>query len=269
MSPHIRLSIWVGSIVAFSWLTVTFIEPDLPNPLEEAALGYFFGTMFAHATLAAAWCAFGPGHLIWRIPLSLMWIILVVFGIGVNIGLHGGPESAVTVVGVCLVGQYVALQFPLWLLAFGFRIQLRHISEANSGVAKQLQFGISHLLIVTAIAAGLMGAGRLALATMPRGGEYPVFIFLVVAAVIQSVPLLLSALMRRYAIPAALAIAVFIAIATVWEVSLLQSLKLGPGPDMRHLIAINLFTCLFTLIVAITVRLNGFSLTMRAASKQV
>lgn len=267
MTPHGRLSIIAGVIIGLSWLTITFIEPDLPDPLEEAGIGYFLGTLFAHITLAAAWAAFGPGNLILRIPLSAFWLVLVICGIFANLTVNNGPDAFIAVIAVCLIGQYFVLMLPFLLLAFGFRIGVQHHSEVATDAAKGLQFGIAHLMVITAVVAGLMGLGRLGVAFFPRGGEYPVFIFLVVAAIIQSVPLLLAALLRRFAIPAAIAIVLLIGFATWWEGSLLQMLKLGPGPNLYHLIFINLFTALFTLIIALIIRLNGFFLSMRGPAE--
>lgn len=263
MSPYIRLALWVGAIVTLSWLAIAIIEPDGRGSLEYIAIGHFFGVMFAHVTLAAAWTALGPGALIWRLPFSIVWVVMVVAALGIHAAFGSIPDNAIMAVGLCLIGQFVALQFPLWLLVVAFRLSLRHNSESKEGVAKQLQFGIWQLMIVTAIAAGLMGVGRLVLATITFEREHPVFIFLVIAAIVQSVPLILATLLRRFAIPAVLGILVLTAIATYWEASLFQVLNLGRGPDIGHFVAMNAFTTLFTLIVALTVRLNGFSLQIR------
>ena len=75
-------------------------------------LGYFLGSLFAHATLAAAWTAFGPAPAIRRVPLSFVWVISLPAAIGINVALNGGPDDATIILGACLFGQWLLLQFP-------------------------------------------------------------------------------------------------------------------------------------------------------------
>ena len=50
------------ALLAVSWLSICVLDPDPGRCIAETVgIGYFFGSMFAHATLAAAWNAFGPG----------------------------------------------------------------------------------------------------------------------------------------------------------------------------------------------------------------
>ena len=101
-----RVFFWLGPVLAVSWLTISLLNPDPGRGIVETiGIGYFFGSMYSHTTLAAAWNAFGPGPLAWRLPLSLIWIVMLAFGIAINVGLNGGPGNAVLVVGGAMVAR--------------------------------------------------------------------------------------------------------------------------------------------------------------------
>jgi hypothetical protein len=262
-----RVFVWVGPLIAISWLSIALLDPDpRAGTLEAITLGYFFGSLFAHATLSAAWTAFGPGTLIWRLPLSLVWVASLPIAIAINVGLNGGPRDGPVVLGACLLAQWLVLQLPFWGLALGFRINLRHADEIKPGFdPRQWQFGIRQLIIITAIVGVVFGIGRLVVTNLGAHfsvlqGEGPILMFLAGAAVVMTLPLLLAALMRRMAIPAVLLVLALIGAATMWELPLLQSIYQGAGPGTVELFAINAFTAAIVLTVAATVRLSDYSL---------
>jgi hypothetical protein len=258
---------WLGPLLALSWLTLSILDPDPGGGvIETLGLGYFFGSLFGHTTLAAAWTAFGPAPLVWRLPISLTWVFLLATAIGINLGLNGGPDEAVLVIGGCLFGQWLLLQFPLWGLALGYGLRLRHVDDDGYGLDhRERQFGIRQLMIVTTIVGVVFGIGRLVVGQLRLDfgrGEAAIFIFLAVAAIVLTLPLLLAALMRRFTIPAVLVALVLIGLATTWELPLLQIVHRGPGPKAQDLVAINAITAAIMLTVLTIVRLNGYSLAV-------
>ena len=267
VSQRYRVFLWTALLIFPSWLSLALLDPDPGSGVvETVALGYFLGSLFGHTTVAAAWTAFGPGRLVWRLPLSLIWVASLVAALAINIGLNGGPRDTFAAIGVCLFGQWVLLQFPLWGLALGYGLRLRHFEDADRGLNhREHQFGIRQLLIVTTIVAVIFGIGRVAVGQLGENlnlgrGEAPIFIFLAVAAIVFTLPLLLAALMRQLAVPGVLLTLVLIGLATASELPLLRAMLSGPGPKAGHFIAINAFTAAITLAVAVIVRLNGYSL---------
>ena len=259
-----RVFFWLGPVLAASWLTISLLDPDPGRGIVETiGLGYFFGTMFSHTTLAAAWNAFGPGPLVWRLPLSLLWVLMLAVAIGINVALNGGPEEGALIVGACLFAQWTLLQFPLWGLSLGYGLRLRHIHDEAAN-PREHQFRIRQLLIVTTIAAVIFGVGRVIVGQLGERfsirGEAPIFIFLGVSAIVLSLPLLLAALMRSYWAPAVVGALVLIGLATAWEVPLLRMVHGGPGPKVEDFVSINAFTVVVMLAVLSIVRLNGYSL---------
>jgi hypothetical protein len=248
---------------------IAVLDPDPGRSVSEtAAIGFFFGSLFAHTTLAAAWTAFGPAPLVWRLPLSLVWVFGLAIAIQVNLVLNGGPDEGAVLVGACLFGQWLLLQVPLWTIALAFGAHLRHSDHLQAGFdPRERQFGIRQLIIVTTIVAIIFGCGRLIVPQMAEQlkltrGEAPIFIFLGVAAIVQTLPLLLAALMRRFAIPGVLVVLVLIGFATAYlEVPLLRLVSRGPGLQTRDFIAINTFTTSIMIIVLLAVRLNGYCLS--------
>jgi len=251
-------------VIVLSWLTLAVLDPDPGGGISETlGLGYFLGSLFGHATLAAAWAAFGPAPPIWRIPLSLIWVAMLAIAIGINVALNGGPDDAPLVLGICLLGQWLLLQIPFSGLAIGFRLQLRGTEAAEESFdPRHWQFGIRQLIIITAIVSVVFGIGRLVVPLVAglSQGEEPIFVFLMLAAIVLTLPLLLAALMRRMALPGVLLVLALIGAASAVELPLLQSFHRGPGPAAIDLIVINAFTAATILIVALVVRFNGLCL---------
>src|SRR5687768_8450154 len=108
MSRPSTVFLWAGPVVAFNLLLIALLHPDPGGGIVETiGLGFFFGTLFAHTTLSAAWTAFGPLALVWRLPLALGWVALLACAIGINVAFNGGPDEAFVVVGACLFGQWL------------------------------------------------------------------------------------------------------------------------------------------------------------------
>jgi hypothetical protein len=232
-------------------------------------LGYFLGSLFAHATLAAAWAALGPGRFAWRFPLSIAWAISLPIAVGINSGLNGFPNDIVILVGGSLLAQWVVLQIPLWTLALGFGLHLRHNEDVEGkGNGGQISFGIRHLLIIMLIVGVGLGIGRTIVSNVEvtRFREILVFIFLAAAAVVLTLPLLLSALVRRMAVLGVLLALLFIGVVTALELPLLNLLG-GSGPSAHHFLAINFASAGLILVSALVVRLNGYCLYARGSVK--
>ncbi|HUE72282.1 MAG TPA: hypothetical protein VMP01_15465 [Pirellulaceae bacterium] len=248
------------------WLLLAFIDPDPPGRLGEyIGIGFFLGTMFGQTTVASAWTAFGPAPLVWRLPLSFLWVVMLAMAIGINVGMRGGPDEAYFVIGACLIGQWFLVQLPLWGLAMGYGLRLRHRDDANmTSDPRERQFGIRQLLIITTIVAVVFGIGRLIVPNLNIGssGEPAIFIFLAVAAIVITLPLLLASLLPRLALPGTLVTLVLIGLATAWELPMLRSAGVGSrgGPDAMHFVWINAITTMWLLALVLVVRWNGYTL---------
>ena len=263
-----RNHIWfcAGPLVVLGCLTVV-----VANPLGTGyvTLGYLFGTIFGHASLAAAWTAFGPLRLVWRLPLSLLWLLSLTAAVACNVWLHGGPDEVTVTMAGCLVGQFALLQIPFWGLAVGYGLRLRHCEiTGQSADRRELQFGIRELMLITTIAGVVLGLGRLAIAAAPSlapqmGRETPIFIFLAAAAIVTSLPLVLAGLLPRLAVPAVIMAMVFIGLTTAAEMPLLGNFHTGPGPVTLHIISINAFTAGWILCITAIVRISGYRLGRR------
>jgi hypothetical protein len=246
------------------------LNPDSDRGIKETlSLGFFFGSLFAHTTLAAAWTALGPAPLVWRLPLSLVWVFCLAVAIQINILIHGGPDGGAILVGACLFGQWLLMQIPLWTIALTFGAHLRHDDCLQAPFdPRERQFGIQQLIVVTTIVAVVFACGRLAVPQLAEHlrftkGEAPIFVFLGAAAIVLTLPLLLAGLMRYYSTAAVVIVLVLIGFATAWEMPLLRLFGGGPGPNTEHFIAINAFTVTILLTALTIVRLGGYSLVGR------
>ena len=263
----------VGAMLWLSWVVLALFDPDGPRPAEYLGIGYLFGTLFGQTTLAAAWAALGPLPWFVRLPLALLWIMILWTCVLFNIGLHGGPDAEFyLVLAGCLLGQWIVVQLPLWGLALSQGLHVQHRSDAGLSafpdeLPRQLQFGIRQLFVLTAIVAVVLGALRaLVLLIIARigdkgMGEAAIFIFLAVAAVVMTLPLVMAALLPRLAVLATLAVLVLIGVATYWELPLLGLLPKTAGPDMWHFIFINTITSAWIVVIISALRVGGYCLT--------
>lgn len=265
-----RHLLWLAvPLIGVGSLLIVVMDPSGVG--EHVIIGYLIGTVFGHATLASAWTAFGPLSLILRLPLAILWLAISVACIALNVWVHNGPAEIPVILGACVLGQYAALQLPFWVLALGIGARLRH--QEIGGIAsnpREYQFGIRQLMIFTAIVAVIFGLGRLVVTllgpqlNLAGGPELPVFIFLVVAASIITLPLLLAGLLPRYWWQAVLVVLLFIAIATACEWPLINTVTRN-GPDVLHLVCINAFTSAWILAFVLLTRISGYRLGGRRA----
>ncbi|GAA4440231.1 hypothetical protein [Bremerella cremea] len=190
---------------------------------------------------------------------------MLLVAVGVNVSINSGPSDGVFGVGIWMFVQWLLLQLPLWMLnaGLGFHLRYRDDNDAESNV-NSIRFGLRDLLITMAIVGVLLGIGRLLVSTieMNRGSELYIFIFLGVAGVIMTFPLVVAPLMQRMALPGVAMALVFMGAATVGELFTFEQIG-GPGPDVEDFIAINITSAIAILLVAGLVRLNGYSLRKR------
>ncbi len=256
-------------LLGLSWLLLVTIEPQgAPSGFNYLLVGYLIGTMFGQATLASAWTALGPLPLLWRLPLSLAWIAVLSISFVANIATHGnGPniDFALTL-AVCLAGQWVLVQCPLWGLAIVNGIRLRHATDPPD-TAGDRQFGIRQVMILTAIVALVLGACRWVVAASADAfsgtswSEVLVLVFLAAAGIIMTLPLLAAALLPRYSWLAVAGVLALIAWGTWYELPLLAIAGgRGGGPDIWHLVFINGVQAAWILAVVGILRLCGYSI---------
>jgi hypothetical protein len=272
IDPRWRAALWVGPVIVLALLLIASVRSEpRSKPLEYVTIGVVFGTFFGQAILAAAWTALGPLRLIWRLPLSLAWLAASVGALAANISLFGpgGEREIVVVFGTVAFGQWLLAQMPLWGLAVGYGLRVRHASEAGPAQDRQQrQFGIRELLIVTTIVAVVLAIGRAIVAAaastmVMEPGPLFIISFLAIAGIILILPLVLAALLPQHALAASLVMLMLIGLGTAAELPLLVALKPppgGPGPEIWHFYAINGFQCVWVLAVIAALRRAGYRL---------
>lgn len=257
-----RVLLWIGPLVLAQWLVAAFSNDKQPGKFSEALfVGSFWGTLFGHTTLAAAWTAFGPAPFVVRLPLALLWVATLPIAIAVNLHVNSGPTGMAIPIGSTLFAQWLVLQFPLWGLALGMGLRLQHRDDIDQRPGMDPpQFTIRQLFIVTAIVGVLFGLGRLLLPVVVQvGREASIFWLLAAAELLLALPLVLVVLLRRITIPGMLLMLVLIGTASFWQIPFLQ---LDKSSSLRWylMICINVGTSLVMLSLLIAIRLNGYSL---------
>lgn len=261
-----RNLIWLCAtlLIAAGLLLLVLLDGSSPGPVVP---GYIWGTLFGHATLTAAWTAFGPLPLLWRLPLSLLWLWAITVALVCNLGVHassaGAPIEFVVVVAACLVGQFAFLQLPFWGLVLTYGLRLRYCEVTSQPPdPRETQFGIRQLLIFTTIIAAMLGAGRFAVTYFPsfagNDDATPALIFLAVAGIVVTLPLILAALLPRFAILGVGVVLVLIGLLTAFELPLLNRFHSGGIQENLLFVFINGFTAAWILAIVLVVRVSGY-----------
>lgn len=239
---------------------ILLVDSETSHPL---LIGIVLGTLMGQTTVAASWCALGPGPLVWRAPLSLVWVAVLLLALWGNIAFYTGPDGSFTLIfGACLYGQWLLLQIPLWCLATAYQLKVAHVQPGQAAPDHwRPQFQIRQLLILTAVIAVIIGTGRLIASNWseaPFAQLALVFATLAGVAIVLSLPLVLAALLPRYALPAVLLVLAVAGLATRWENPLLQ--LVDSGTETSVLLSINSFTAAWVLAFVALARLCGYGL---------
>ena len=189
--------VWLTPMVVANWIGMTFVDPTGPSLL---LLAFFFGSLFAHASLAAAWFILGPLRFAYRAPLSLIWLLLLVVVISIHTA--RGMSHAEAPYNVCLVANWTVALTVLMVARLLYGFSLRHGDDYGSQEASRFQFGISQLLMATCLVAVVLGVGRAVVTPLTEyfGADVLIF-FLVIGTSGASValPIILSALSQQSA----------------------------------------------------------------------
>jgi hypothetical protein len=207
--------------VLVQWLVAAFMSDKPPGKFYEALfVGSFWGTLFGHTTLAAAWTAFGPAPFVVRLPLTLLWVATLPIAIAINLHMNAGLAGMAIPIGSTLFAQWLILQFPLWDLALGMGLRLLHSDDIDQRPGMDPpQFTIRQLFTVTAIVGVLFGLGRLLLPVVVQvGREASVFWLLAAAELLLTFPLVLVVLVRRLTIRGMVLMFVLVGTASFWQI---------------------------------------------------
>lgn len=253
-----------AALILFGIVVLRFAKPAVyPRVVADILVGCIFGTMFGQTTFASAWAAFGPLPLIWRLPLSLIWVAILFTAWELNLRENrNGADGAGGVMGAFLLGNWLLLQIPFWVIALGWRIRMEPAEELiQSDQSRPGQFSIAELIIAVAIVGVAFCVGRFVVPILELGnrrvGEWPLYRFLSLAGMALSLPLLLTSMMSRRPMRGTLVVLLMIAVVTFWEPSIMRffgehvPLKFG---------WINAWTAAWVLAFVLVARLSGYRL---------
>jgi hypothetical protein len=241
---------------------------------DVLVVGVTFGTMFSQTAVAATWAVFGPAPLIWRLPLSLIWVTLLFGAWSIENALeNNGTEGAAGIMGLHLYGEWLVLQVPLWLVSIACGAQFVPINEQpRSSAQRPGQFSLLHLIVLTAIIGCGLTIGRLLVpemqAAVVRVGEWGMYKSLALAAVVLTLPLILAALSPRWYVLATGLSLLPIALTTIWEPPFLSLVGENFLTDL-HLVCINIVTAAWILLFVLVLRTNGYRLATRSRKAEL
>lgn len=257
----------VSALLGCGWLLTLVLIYSIrdygpPNPF---VVGLIIGTMFQLIVLASAWGALGPGKLLWRVPLSLVWTWTIGLAFALpELGRYSGRQVALVFMLVATALWALAL-LPLWLTAFAFRLRLRYQAESpDADTTKERQFGIRELMIFTTFVAVLAALAKLILNSQlipdPDREFITVMSVLVVTQILVGVPLIFSGLLQQRVALATVVALVLVAVVTVLEhLTISQVMPRGmPRQEYYIFTWANIHSALWVLLFTAVVRGSGY-----------
>ena len=244
-----------GLLFLANWLSLALFDIEGGGVPETLWIGYICGSLFGQTTLAAAWAAYGPGRPSFRIPNSLLWVTLLAVAVGINGASQGQDIDGAIVVGTCLFGQWLLLLIVFWGIARVFQVQLQRANEGSGGTeTRPWQFGIRHLLVLTATTGAILGVTRLIAGNITElVRSVDPFVSIMLGAVLLTWPLVFATLVRRYAWLGILICLLLISVLTAFE-----PLFLNAGSLSDHFISVNAFTSAVVVFGTLAMRTNGY-----------
>lgn len=205
-----RAAIGAGALVVSGLLLIaaTPTSGDYGSWLYVIGGSCFIGSLFGHVAAAGIWMAMGPGRVYWRIPLAIVWLVLLVFAVGVNrwLSFRGSDLLAILApIKVYVIAASLVVQAPFLLMQWPGRLSLQrriHVDEQSNQPNPTdwpRQFGIWQLLVLTTVIGFLLGAGRAVLPLLSGAGAIALaFIaFCGTWAILQALPLVPAILLPR------------------------------------------------------------------------
>ena len=227
-----------GVEVSIAWLGL-FRRPNDPQIALVVGIG------FAQISLAAAWFALGPFRLVVRsVGAAIMVTIAYLAVVGRFLAAGPGPGAELYfALLVGYLGDFIALQLPLWLFRYWLGLSVVHLTELQPDDSnRRQQFTIRELLATTTIIAVVLALGRGVILSLSQldiarrsGPDLPwlIALFLMMAGfnLLLAWPAIGAILMPRghvLTVPIAMVVAV---VATYLEGPLFKKMFGGP-PDI-------------------------------------
>jgi hypothetical protein len=268
---QVAVPVSLVAMVGLAW-TVLLVLPEGNGPQDIVTgllMGALFGTLFALTALGAAWTVLGPWPLLLRVPLAIMMQLVGLVAMTKNVSMPGpgiDPEF-LGVLGGAMLGQWVLTQAVLWTVAVfrGLRLQIAMQSARND-----MQFGIRQVMILTAVIAVTLGAGRLVIQYLrwsdnvgPFDWEVVLlFGFLVLANTLITVPLIFSVALPRKAVLATGVALAFAVLTTACEIPAFELVRPAgsAGDDWPVFVIMNLAQTLWIAAALSILRFGGYRL---------
>jgi hypothetical protein len=254
----IVVSGWPLIVLAGKWFHASINADDFESWKPYLSLGLVCGTVYGQVALVAAWAAFGPAPWFIRLPLVALWLAILAL-VDNPLAIVDNPrefQTTLTAMGC----QWLLLLLPL--TAMSLFLGLKLMPQRDSASVARAQFGIREVLVYVAILGAALAVCNKVFNELPG-----LNLFLLAAAVVVTLPMLLASMSTRYVLLKTLAATIFVAVVTILEAWLLrQGFQRGwlLPLDVWHLTSINAVTYISILLIAGLMRWAGYRLAKGA-----
>jgi len=232
----------------------------------------YIGSMFAGATIAATWTAWGPYPFLYRLPLALVWIAALVSPPRFWSDSEYMANQLVVLYGSVLLTLWVAVQIPLWIMWFagGLGLRTTGVSAPESRIPK-FQYSIRQIMAFTAIVAVVVAVAQCLVSFANFNWSQNIISFVLFgctsfASAVVSLPLLVAIVSRRRAIIALMAWVVIAVVVTWAETKFLDAFHPWFLYDFLLIsFGINAFASAWVALYGLLMRKLGYRLGRGAA----
>jgi len=158
---RVAFSIWIGTCFAGNLLGTCFLY-DLSDPemFKLVCYGAGCGLNLGQVTLLAIWGVLSVEPLVIRLPRALALSVLVLYSwlLGATMADPNFPiEISIVISGLAML-FFAILTTPFWVVRW---VSLRRVVTQHQVDVPREQFTLRHILIWTAVVAGMTGLGKL------------------------------------------------------------------------------------------------------------
>lgn len=254
-------------LVAGSLTLFDMVSPS--GTSEYVMISLWLGTIYAQSSIAAGWLILATPQLGWRLITSIGWVagLSLAFTVGLFWSQSGPPTEMLFLAVGLVMAQFIVSTIGWGVIRWLFKTRLIDVTSEGTNTISSQQFKLAQLFVLTTIVAVLLAVGRGLLSQLDifdtQGlmlRELTTFGVLLICAMLLCFPLLVAFFVGQRAWIGVVSLCLAIAVMTFFESLIFEHGISAPGPDVWHLVGMNLVTVLWLIAFGTLGRWSGLRL---------